>query len=146
MELYNKKNSPETFADKELFSALSIGDIPAAYLLVKKINEENPESLFNRALCMYKLEEYESAVSDLKHAEQLLGNPSEFDISERGMFIKALSISPDAYLLPLEYGNGCPRYVLIRVRWLEYFCLEKLGKNGEAFSIKRFLSQYNINI
>lgn len=146
MELYNKTNSTEIFADKELFSVLSIGDIPAAYLLTKKINEENPASLFNRALCMYKLEEYENAVSDLKRAEQLFGNPPEFDISERGMFIKALSISPDAYLLPLESGSGCPRYGLIRVRWLENFCLEKLGKNSEALSIKRFLSQYNINI
>lgn len=145
MELYGNKTS--TNADMRLYRAMSAGDLPAAWL-IKNISKENPASLFNRGLCLFGLGEWEKSLAELKRAEQLLGSPSEIDISERTFFIKALSESERLYLLPLdpESSADCARYALIRVRWLEALCLDNLGRNAEAAAIKRFLSQYKIEL
>lgn len=145
MELYSNKTSAN--ADMRLYRALSAGDLPAAWL-IKNISVENPASLFNRGLCLFGLGEWERSLAELKRAEQLLGNPPEIDISERDVFIKSLSESERLYLLPLdpESSADCARYALIRVKWLEALCLDNLGRNAEAALIKRFLSQYKIEL
>lgn len=145
MELYSNKTSAN--ADMRLYRALSAGDLPAAWL-IKNISVENPASLFNRGLCLFGLGEWERSLAELKRAEQLLGNPPEIDISERDVFIKSLSENERLYLLPLdpESSADCARYALIRVKWLEALCLDNLGRNAEAALIKRFLSQYKIEL
>ena len=148
MELYNKAVSESS--DRQMYNALSSGDLPAAWLLSKNICEENPASVFNRGLCLFMLEEWEKALAELKRAEQLLGNPPEPDISEKELFLRAIeqSGSERLYLPPLDPDavKVCGRYGLIRVKLLSAMCLEKLGRGGEALTIKRFLSQYNINL
>lgn len=152
MELYNSQ-APEN-ADVQLYRALSAGDLPAAQILcgriVKAPGSDNPASSFNCGLCLFLLEEYESALSELKRAEQQLGNPPELDIADKNLFFRALELSnreQRLFLLPLDPGSVkvCMRYMLIRVKWLTAFCLKALGREGEAAMIKRFLSQYNID-
>lgn len=144
-------------ADLQLYRALSAGDLPAAYLISgvvdknKTYSGENPATAFNRGLCLFLLEEYESALSELKRAEQLSGNPPEFNIAEKKLFDKALEISSreqNPVLLPLDPNSAksCARYVLIRIKWLSALCLKALGRDGEASVIKRFLTQYNIEL
>ncbi len=144
-------------ADIQLYRTLSAGDLPAAYLISDSIDKnktcsiDNPATAFNRGLCLFLLEEYEAALSELKHAEQLSGNPPEIDISERKLFNKAIELSNHEQSLavkPLDPGSEkiYARYILIRTKWLTALCLKALGKDGEASMIKRFLSQYNIEI
>lgn len=144
-------------ADGQLYRALAAGDLPAAYLISCSIDKnktcsiENPATAFNRGLCLFLLEEYEAALSELKRAEQLSGNPPEIDISERKLFNKALELSNQEQSLavnPLDPGsvNIYARYILIRIKWLTALCLKALGRDGEASVIKRFLSQYSINL
>ncbi|MDE7230430.1 MAG: hypothetical protein K2N56_08120 [Oscillospiraceae bacterium] len=144
-------------ADMQLYRALSTGDLPGAYLINCSIDKdktcsiENPATAFNKGLCLFLLEEYEAALSELKHAEQLSGNPPEIDISERKLFNKAIELSNYEQSLavrPLDPGSVTiyARYVLVRTKWLTAFCLKALGRDGEASMIKRFLSQYNIEI
>lgn len=148
MEFYNK-NISESF-DRQLYNALSAGDLPAAWLLSRNVCGENAASVFNRGLCLFMLEEWEKALAELKLAERILGNPPELDISERELFLKAIELSNSERprLLPLDPDTAgiCGRYALIRVKWLSAVCLEKLGRGGEALTVKRFLSQYNINL
>ncbi len=152
MDLYNSQ-SPED-ADVQLYCALSAGDLPAAQILCSYIGKtpgcDNPASSFNRGLCLFLLKEYESALFELKRAEQQLGSPPEPDIADRNLFIKALALSnreQRLFLLPLYPGSvkAGMRYMLIRVKWLTAICLKALGREGEAAMIKRFLSQYNID-
>ena len=144
-------------ADMQLYHALSAGDLPAAYLIISSVDKnktcslDDPATAFNRGLCMFLLEEYEAALSELKHAEQLSGNPPEIDISERKPFNKAIEISGHGQSLavkPLdpESVKIYARYILIRTKWLTALCLKALGRDGEASVIKRFLSQYNIDL
>lgn len=148
MELYGNKGSAAS-AGLQLYRALAAGDLPAARL-VSKSSGDDPASAFNRGLCLFRLGETEQALTELKRAEQLLGNPPELDISERNLFIKAIELSKEQplYLLPLdpEAAEVCARYFLIRTKWLSAVCLEQLGRSGEAALIKRFLAQYNIEI
>lgn len=142
--------------DIQLYRALSVGDLPAAYLISnigknKTYSGNNPVTAFNRGLCMFLLEEYESALSELKRAEQLSGNPPEPDIADKKLFAKAIGFSSrekNPALLPLDpdSAKSCARYVLIRVKWLTALCLKNLGREGEASMIKRFLTQYNIEL
>lgn len=143
--------------DIQLYYALSAGDLPGAYLISGSIDKnktcsiENPATAFNKGLCLFLLEEYEASLSELKHAEQLSGNPPEIDISERKLFNKAVEISNHEQSLavkPLDPGsvNIYARYTLIRTKWLTALCLKALGRDSEAAMIKRFLSQYNIEI
>lgn len=156
MDTYNSQTSPN--ADMRLYCALAAGDLPAAYLITSAVgksagsapNGGNPATAFNRGLCLFLLEEYESALFELKRAEQQTGNPPELDISDKKLFSKALELSDREKrlcMLPLdpECGSDSMRYVLIRVKWLTAFCLKALGREGEAAMIKRFLSQYNID-
>lgn len=149
-------------SDIQLFRALSAGDLPAAYLISCSVDKnktcsiDNPATAFNRGLCLFLLEDYEAALSELKHAEQLSGNPPEIDISERKLFNKAIDISnhevsnheQSLAVKPLDPGSVTiyARYVLIRTKWLTALCLKALGRDGEASVIKRFLSQYNIEL
>lgn len=144
-------------ADSQLYRALANGDLPAAYLISCSIDKnktcsiENPATVFNQGLCLFLLEEYEAALSELKHAEQLSGNPPEIDISERKLFNKAIEISnheQNLYVKPLDPGsvNIYARYILIRTKWLTALCLKALGRDSEVSVIKRFLSQYNIDL
>lgn len=149
-------------ADMQLYRALSAGDLPGAYLICSSIDKdrtctiENPATEFNRGLCLFLLEEYEAALSELKHAEQLCGNPPEIDISEKKLFNKAIAISnheisdheKSLAVKPLVPGSEkiYPRYILIRTKWLTALCLKTLGRDSEAAMLKRFLSQYNIEI
>lgn len=157
MDLYNNRTSVN--ADLQLYRALAVGDLPAAQLISAAVGKSsaqasgggNPATAFNRGLCLFLLEEYEGALSELKRAEQLSGNPPEIDISDKNLFIKALELSSrerNLFLLPLdpETAGGNARYVLIRVKWLTALCLKALGREGEAAMIKRFLSQYNIEL
>ena len=147
MELYSNKTASAN-TDMQLYRALSAGDLPAARLLSKNSDGENPASAFNRGLCLFLLEEWEASLAELRCAEQLLGNPPEYDISERTLFIRAIELSKHTvYLLPLDPDSTCcERYALIRVKWLAALCLVNLGRGGEAAPVKRFLSQYNIEI
>lgn len=144
-------------ADMQLYRALSAGDLPAAYLIISSVDKnktcslDDPATAFNRGLCMFLLEEYEAALSELKHAEQLSGNPPEIDISERKLFNKAIEISDHGQNLavkPLDPGSASiyAKYILIRTKWLTALCLKALGRDGEVLMIKRFLSQYNIDL
>lgn len=144
-------------ADIHLYRALFAGDLPGAYLINCSIDKdktcsiENPATAFNKGLCLFFLEEYEAALSELKHAEQLSGNPPEIDISERKLFNKAVELSNHEQRLaikPLDPGSEkiYARYILIRTKWLTALCLKALGRDGEASMIKRFLSQYNIEL
>ncbi|MDE6731954.1 MAG: hypothetical protein K2J77_03670 [Oscillospiraceae bacterium] len=143
--------------DMQLYRALSSGDLPAAYLIISSVDKnktcslDDPATAFNRGLCMFLLEEYEAALSELKHAEQLSGNPPEIDISERKLFNKAIEISDHGKSLavkPLDPGSAkiYARYILIRTKWLTALCLKALGRDGEASVLTRFLSQYNIDL
>ncbi len=157
MDLYN--NRTPVNADLQLYRALAVGDLPAAQLISAAVGKSsaqapgggNPATAFNRGLCLFLLEEHEGALSELKRAEQLSGNPPELDISDKNLFIKALELSSrekKLFLLPLDpdLSSGNTRYVLIRVKWLTALCLKALGREGEAAMIKRFLSQYNIEL
>lgn len=148
MDYGNKKSAAN--ADLQLYRALSAGDLPAAWIISKRTYKENPASAFNRGLCLFRLGANEQSLAELKRAERLLGNPPELDISERNLFAKAIELSKEQplYLLPLdpESAEVCARYFLIRTKWLSAICLEELGRSGEAALIKRFLTQYNIEI
>ncbi len=157
MDLYNNRTSVN--ADLQLYRALAVGDLPAAQLISSAVGKSsgqapsggNPATAFNCGLCLFLLGEHESALSHLKRAEQLSGNPPELDISDKNLFLKALEISSrerKLFLLPLDpdSSSGNTRYVLIRVKWLTALCLKALGREGEAAMIKRFLSQYNIEL
>ena len=151
MELLGKnKITAEPSADGALYRALACGDLPAAYTVSKDIKEKtNYATAFNCGLCFYLLEEWEKALTDLKRAEQLLGNPPEYDISERKLFLKALEASGGGQaVLPLDNDapSKCGRYALIRTRCLIVRCLKNLGRENEAAPVVRFLSQYNIQI
>ena len=85
----------------------------------------------------------------LMRAEQLLGNPPDFDISEKKLLLQALALSgKEAALLPLD-PDSCKsyeRYGLLRVKWLMSLSLLQLGRQQEAASGIRFLRQYHIDI
>lgn len=140
-------------AGGELYRALAAGDLGAAWLLASSWLErgktERPScaTAFNCGLCLYRLGEYEKALAELKRAEQALGNPPDFDISERKTLIQALSLAgQDAALLPLDpdSGKGLARYAFLRVKWLTTLCLLRLGRRQEAAAGIRFLRQYQI--
>ena len=146
-----------TNADISLYRALSMEDLPAAWLLGefsshKTYEGDNAAAAFNRGLCLFLLEEYESALSELKRAERLSNSAPELDSTARNMFAKALDMSGDKLaLIPLdpnapEASKGLARYVLIRTKWLSALCLKALGRNGETAMLTRFLTQYNINL
>lgn len=150
-------NSASSNADIRLYRALAIDDLPAAYLVSASINKtgtysgDNPATAFNRGLCFFLLEEYETALAELKRAEQLAGNPPEVDISDKKLFTKAIETANREQRLsslPLDpdQSKDCARYALIRIKQLTALCLKKLDRDGEAAMIKRFLSQYNIEV
>ena len=138
-------------ADGSLYRALTIGDVPGAWLLARPLLEPgrteclNTPTMFNCSLCLFRLEEYERALTLLKRAERLLGSAAGLDTAERKLFVQAVETT-DAALLPLdpEWGPGLERYTLIRVRWLTALCLLRLGREQEAAPILRFLAQYHI--
>lgn len=148
MELLGKNS--QFPLDEPLYRALSRGDLPAAYLILKDIKKnDNPATAFNCGLCLYRLDEWEKALAELKTAEQLLGNQPEYDIAEKKLFIKAVEVCcNDTALLPLDpYApQKCGRYALLRTKWLTALCLLKLGRESEAAPVLRFLSQYEIKI
>lgn len=151
MELLGiNKNTEEASADEPLYRALACGDLPAAYIISKELKQKpNPATAFNCGLCFLRLGEWEKALAELKRAEQAFGNPPEYEISERKLFLKAFEVSGSAEaFLPLDPGapSRCRRYALIRTRWLIALCLFWLGREGEAAPIVRFLSQYNIQV
>ncbi len=142
-------------AGEELYHALVAGDLPAASLYVRLFMErEKTEKLpyttvFNCGLCLYRLGEYEKALAELKKAEQHLGNPPDFDISEKKLLIQALSLTgKDTALVPLneDTGKRLERYGYLRVKWLMTLSLLHLGREQEAASGIRFLRQYHIEI
>ena len=155
MEFLGKNKTAEENIDLGigLYHALSVGDLPAAWLISKDIAEKTSYALaFNCGLCLFLLGEAERSLSDLKIAEKLLGSPPEFDISDRKLFIKSIELSENGskplYLLPLNPKSAAiqARYGLIRVRWLTAICLTALGRTQKAAPIIRFLSQYGIKI
>ncbi len=139
-----------------LYRALAAGDLPAAWLATRPLlerakGEKLPAATaFNCGLCLYRLEEYEKALAQLKAAEQLLGSPPDLDSGERRLFVQAVeSVKKErqACLLPLDpEGDGLKRYFLIRVRWLAGLCLLCLGRRQEAAPLIRFLAQYHIEL
>lgn len=155
MEFLGKSKIPSEGEENgiRLYNALSAGDLPLARLIAGDTAEKsNPASAFNQGLCLFLLEEWEKALNELKNAERLIGNPPEYEISERKLFIKAIDISEQrgskTHLLPLDPDSvACrTRYGLIRIRWLTALCLINLGRNEEAAPVVRFLSQYNIRL
>ena len=137
--------------DGSLYRALALGDLPGAWLLVcpplEPVRTEclNAITMFNCSLCLFRLEEYERALTLLKKAERLLKSTTGLNIAERKLFMQAAEIT-DVALLPLdpEWGPGMERYAFIRVRWLTALCLLRLGREQEAAPIQRFLEQYQI--
>ena len=155
MEFLSKSTDVSDGADigGALYAALVSGDLPAACLICQSADSspENLEvsALFNCGLCRFLLGECEKALDLLKQAEILLGNPVDFSIAQRQLFIKSLERADGCFaLLPLDkfVAENCARYVLIRVKWLAAICLEKLGRGYEAAALKNFLAQYNIQI
>ena len=144
---------PCSAAGGPLYRALAAGDLPAAWLLARPLLEPGQAerlaapTAFNCALCLFLLEEHEQALGPLKRAEQSLIGCAGLTTAERGMFVRAVSLS-DAALLPLdpEGGAGMERYALIRVRWLTALCLLRLGRRQEAAPILRYLAQYQIEL
>ena len=148
MELRDKGLLP---ADGPLYRALALGDLPGAWLLARPLLEPgraeglNVFTVFNCSLCLFRLEEYEQALTLLKRAERLFGSVVGLNAAERKLFVQAVETT-DAALLPLdpEWGSGMERYAFIRVRWLTALCLLRLGRGQEAAPIVRFLAQYQI--
>ena len=138
-------------ADAPLYRALALGDLPGAWLLARPLLEPgrteclNLFTVFNCSLCLFRLEEYERALTLLKRAERLLGSAAGLNTAERKLFVQAVETT-DAALLPLdpEWGSEMERYALIRVRWLIALCLLRLGREQEAVPILHFLAQYHI--
>ena len=137
--------------DAPLYRALALGDLPGAWLLARPLLEPgrteclNVFTAFNCSLCLFRLEEYERALTLLKRAERLFGSASGLNTAERKLFVQAVETT-DAALLPLdpEWGSEMERYAFIRVRWLTALCLLRLGREQEAAPILRFLTQYHI--
>ena len=134
-------------SDGGLYRALASGDLPAAWLITKAFTAR-PEAdktvyatAFNCGLCLYRLEEYEKALAELKRAEQLLGNPPDFDISEKKLLLQALALSgKEAALLPLD-PDSCKsyeRYGLLRVKWLMSSAFYSLGANRRPLPASGF--------
>lgn len=140
-------------ADGPLYRALAVGDVPSAWLLSLSLLEpgqmerHTAPTVFNCALCLFLVGEYERALGPLKQAQQSLTGSAELGTAERKLFTQALEAS-DVALLPLdpEGAAGMDRYVLIRVRWLTALCLLQLGRRQEAQPILRFLEQYHIEL
>lgn len=140
-------------ADGELYRALAIGDLGAAWLLTRNWLERGKSekltytTLFNCGLCLYRLGEYEKALAQLKQAERTLGNPPDFDIAVRKPLEAALAGAGTA-LLPLdpESGRTLERYGFLRVKWLTALCLLRLGRQQEVALVIRFLRQYHIEV
>lgn len=157
MELMGKSKEPAdlTAAGKRLYRLLASGDLPAAWLTSRALMEKSRTkklpyaTAFNCGLCLYRLEEYEKALAQLKQAEQALGNPPDFDISERNLLLQALSVAgQNIALLPLDpdADTHLERYGLLRVKWLISLSLLHLGRPQEAAPGIRFLRQYHIEI
>ena len=142
-------------AGEELYHALTAGDLPAASLLAKAFMERSKTeklpytAAFNCGLCLYRLGEYEKALAQLKQAEQSLGSPPDFDISEKKLLLQALSLAgKETALLPLGRNSGkhLERYGLLRIKWLMTLSLLQLGRQQEAAPGIRFLRQYHIEL
>lgn len=142
---------PET--EGELYRALAVGDLPAAWLTARSFLEQakteklSHATAFNCALCLFRLEEYEQALAQLRQAELSLGNPPDFDMGERKLFMQALTVTgAETALLPLDpdSGKNLERYGFLRVKWLATLCLLRLGRQQEAAAGIRFLRQYRI--
>ena len=75
-------------ADGPLYRALALGDLPGAWLLVCPLLEPgrteclNAITMFNCSLCLFRLEEYERALTLLKRAERLFGGTSGLNTAE----------------------------------------------------------------
>lgn len=151
----SREQAGHAAADEDLYHALAAEDLPAAWLLTKVFMERaKTEKLpyttaFNCGLCLYRLGEYEKALAELKRAEQSLGNPPDFDIAEKKLFMQALSLAgKETALLPLhpDSGKNLERYGFLRVKWLMTLGLLQLGRQQEASSGIRFLRQYHIEL
>ena len=145
------RDNGAALTDGPLYRALAVGDLPGAWLLARPLLEPgrteclNALTMFNCSLCLFRLEEYERALTLLKRAERLLSSAAGVNTAERKMFMQAVETT-DASLLPLdpEWGSGMERYAFIRVRWLTALCLLRLGRGQEAAPLLRFLEQYQI--
>ena len=138
-------------ADGPLYRALTLGDVPGAWLLARPLLEPgrteclNMPTMFNCSLCLFRLEEYERALTLLKRAERMLGSAAGLNTAERKLFVQSVETTDAARLrLDPEWGSEMERYALIRVRWLTALCLLRLGREQEAVPIMRFLAQYHI--
>lgn len=148
-----KNNGDLSRCGTALYRALASGDLPSAWLICGDIKDSSdPASEFNCGLCLYYLEEWEKALERFKNAEKLLGNPPEFDIADKKLLLKAVELNGKnggrEGLIPLDPDSSVSlgRYGLIQVRRLTALCLAELGRDGEAAPLKRFLSQYRINL
>lgn len=157
MELMGKsrEKTGNTESEEDLYRALAVGDLPAAWLSARAFIERPKTEMlayataFNCGLCLYRLEEYEKSLAELAQAKQSLGNPPEFDVTEKKLFMQALSVGgPGMALLPLnpDSGKRLARYGLLRVKWLTVLCLLHLGRQQEAAADIRFLRQYHIEV
>lgn len=157
MELMGKgrEHTRRPEAEEELYRALTVGDLPAAWLAARfhveraKTEKLSYATAFNCALCLFRLEEYEMALAELRQAEQSLGSPPDFDMAERKLFVQALSVAgAGTALYPLDPASGkhLERYGLLRVKWLAALCLLRLGRQQEAAAGIRFLRQYQIEV
>lgn len=151
----NRGKAENTGTEENLYRALAVGDLPAAWLSARAfIEKSKTEKLacataFNCGLCLYRLGEYEKSLTELTQAEQSLGNPPEFDMAEKKLFAQALSAGgSETAFLPLDpdSGKALARYGLLRVKWLATLCLLRLGRQQEAAAGIRFLRQYHIEV
>lgn len=151
---HTKTGDAVTVSGELLYRALAVGDLPAAWLLARPFLEHtdygklSAATAFNCGLCLYRLKEYERALSQLKQAERSLGTPPELDISEKKLFFEAIKNSgKQTALAPLDPdAKGLERYVLIRIRWLFALCLICQNRRNEAEPIIRFLAGYQIEL
>lgn len=153
MDFFSKNQSAGVFPVKAadaLFAALAAGDVSSAFILTQAYEkaEADAATVFNRALCLYLLDEWEKALRELNRAEIALTKPQEAQMQDKRLVKKALEVTGERFaILPLcgEVVGKSTSLALVRIKWLSVRCLKNLGRNQEAMPIVHWLeTQYGI--
>lgn len=129
-----------------IYSALSAGDIVAAWVMSdgSKLLEKCMATIFNHAVCLALMEEYDKALIDLKKAQLLLPSIIKSGKADRDKFKKAIMLcNAEQYALkPLSrLAVSDAQYAEMRIKWLIALCCKRAGKSQEAVEIYRWLNE-----